>query len=125
MRTVAIAFGCLLVIGCDDNFHDDYNRIDGLRMLGVVAEPPEAGPGETVQVRAVATHLGSGPIALRWAVCTLAPIPGTGTVNASCLDADAAWLKWADFTGDTAAIPVPAVEPASLGPADATGGRYL
>ncbi|MSP62917.1 MAG: hypothetical protein EXR72_21800 [Myxococcales bacterium] len=109
--------------GCGNEFDDDFHLVAGLRLLAVRGEPAEVAPGERVTLTALAVDPAGGAISVRWTACTLAPIPGTA-INDRCLDEAGGHLM---PLGEGAAIEavVPDLRLESLGPPDATGGRYL
>ena len=123
---------CLLLVagggvgGCGGDFNDSYNYVTGLRLLTIQAEPPEAAAGDTVALTALVVETGGGTIHLDWAACTLAPIPGTGTINQQCLTNDSAPYLVSFGQGVMVMGAVPStVTPEGLGPPDNTGGFYL
>lgn len=76
MRACVLAV--VFAIGCRPKFDDRASAVEGIRLLAVVAEPPEARPGEEVVLTAIFAGP-SGPIAapaVRWATCA-APRPPT------------------------------------------------
>jgi hypothetical protein len=73
-------------VGCQPDF-DPAAYLNGLRVLAVDAEPPEAAPGESGQLTALVFDSGSRPITLEWALCKLAPAT-TDVVNPDCITMD-------------------------------------
>lgn len=95
--------------------------VDGLRVLGVQAEPPEAAPGDAVMLTAWVVDTRGRALDVTWSACTL---PSNGTANAGCTDGTGRGLV-ALGDGTALAIAMPAVDAATLGPPDATLGVYL
>jgi len=95
--------------------------VDGLRLLGVQAEPPEAAAGDAVMLTAWAVDPRGRPIDVTWSACLL---PSNGTANAGCTDGSGNGLVGLG-SGVTLSMTVPSVDPATLGPPDATEGIYL
>lgn len=95
--------------------------VDGLRLLAVVAEPPEAAPGDPVTLTATAVDSHGRAVEVSWSACTL---PSNGEANPGCTDGSGAGLA---ALGSGAAIDfvMPAIDGAALGPPDATLGVYL
>ena len=95
--------------------------VDGLRVLGVQAEPPEAAPGDAVTLTAWAVDTRGRAVDVAWSACTL---PSNGVANAGCTDGTGRGLM-ALGDGPSLAIVMPDVDAAALGPPDATLGAYL
>jgi hypothetical protein len=80
------------VLGCTPELEHDLARIDEPRVLAIAAEPAEAVPGASVQLRALYVD-GDGPIgdaALAWSWCTARrPLAELGPLARECLEADA------------------------------------
>ena len=81
---------CLLA-GCVPSFEDAPWRVDEARVLGIVSEPPEARPGDVVQLRAlVASPEGTLEAAPAWSVCTRPRTSAERTaVTQRCLEGEA------------------------------------
>lgn len=60
----------------------DPSRIDSLRILAIVAEPPEAAPGEVVRLNALVVDPENRPLNYQWFAC-LVPERGTGFFGGS------------------------------------------
>ncbi|MGZ3426669.1 MAG: hypothetical protein ACXVCV_08475 [Polyangia bacterium] len=99
----------------------DFAFVDGLRILGAQAEPPEAAPGDTVALSAWVVDTHGGSVAVSWSACLL---PSDGLANPGCTDPRGNG-RVALGSGETLSIVVPAVDAATLGPQDITGGVYL
>ncbi len=95
--------------------------VDGLRVLGVHAEPPEAYPGDTVTLTAWAVDPLGGNIDVTWSECLL---PSNGTANPGCTDGTGNGIVGLG-SGLTITMTVPPLDAATLGPPDATYGVYL
>jgi hypothetical protein len=114
--------------GCSSFDPISFLSPNDLRVLGVVADPPEAAAGQTTTVTVIAPALADGtPITFDWAICTLSPPPGTSEVDPDCLENDTApFLTPIAATGATAQVTMPDVtNPLTLGIPDVTGGFYL
>ena len=64
------------VAACDSGLPKEY-QIDRLRVLGIQAEPPEVGPGDTVALTALVVDPDERPLTLSWSACVLSE-RGTG-----------------------------------------------
>jgi len=95
--------------------------VDGLRVLGVHADPPEAYPGDTVTLTAWAVDPRGGPIDVTWSACLLL---SNGTANPGCTDGTGNGLVGLG-SGLSISMVVPDVDLATLGAPDATYGVYL
>lgn len=77
MRDVPIIMVALLLLGgCLEDLPKP-SKVDGLRVLGVQAEPPEVGPGATVELRSLVVDPDGRPLELEWYACQV-PERGTG-----------------------------------------------
>ncbi len=108
---------------CVDPLDQQVSRIDGPRVLAVVAEPAEAAPRDVVSYAAVVASP-DGPVtapALAWAHCT-APKPPTedNVVPPPCVDDPAALAPLGD--GPTVTATMPAAACATYGPDTPLGG---
>jgi hypothetical protein len=129
----ALLVAALLVAGCGGDFNPaSYLQPNTLRILGVIAEPPQAAPGETTMMTLVGPLLDG--TTYEWSLCIQPPPPGSSGTDELCLEADLG----ADFLipvagnptplpdGSTATVTMPADEgPSKLGVPDASGGFYL
>jgi len=126
MRIFLVA--ALLVAGCANDFDpSSYLKPGQLRVLGVVADPPQAAPGETSKLTVI-TPNDPNDVTWEWSICTQPPPPGTASVDELCLEADlgAGILIPVDSTTSTAKVTMPVdASPRSLGLPDATGGFYV
>lgn len=68
-RTVgALGILTLALSACDSDL-PPYHRLDRLRILAIAADPPWAGPGDTVEISALVSAPGPAPVELRWRWC--------------------------------------------------------
>lgn len=120
MRIVA---GVLLlcVAGCSVPDLSEASFVQGLRVLVVQAEPPEALPGDAVTLTAFAVDTRGNAIDHTWSYCTL---PSNGIANNGCTDGSGNGIVGIG-SGATLAFTMPALDPASFGAPDATNGVYL
>jgi hypothetical protein len=114
----------VLLAGCGSDF-TPASLVTGLRLLVARAEPPEAAPGDSVQLTAYAVDTHQRSIAIAWAACLAPPVPGMGTINSECLTTDMGATLIPLGTGATITTNVPTVPPSVLLPPDITGGQYL
>jgi hypothetical protein len=89
------------------------------------AEPPEAAPGDRLQLTAYAVDTRRRSIDIGWAACLAPPEPGMGTINNECLTTDMGATLIPLGAGAMITTTVPTVPPGALLPPDITGGRYL
>ena len=113
---IALAAG-----GCAKFDLGDAALVDGLRLIGVQADPPEAAPGHSVKLTAWVVDTHGGSIDVSWSACLL---PSNGTANPGCTDGSGNGLL-ALGSGETITTTMPAVDATTLGPADASDGVYL
>ena len=121
------------LVGCPPSFQDEPGRIDAARLIAVVAEPPEARPGDEVTLSPVVAGRGGDPHALRYRFCQVPrPLGDPRPVAEACFD-DAGLPLEPLGAGARGKVPGDACsrfgpEPTSqfLRPveADATGGYY-
>jgi hypothetical protein len=113
-----------LLSGCGSDFAPA-SFVKGLRLLAAKAEPPEAAPGASVQLRAYAVDTQGRSIDIAWAACLAPPNPGMGTISSECLTTDMGATLIPLGTGDAIMTRVPGVPSSVLLPPDITGGQYL
>src|SRR4051794_34113837 len=123
MRAIAVACAIAVAVGaggCNDDFAGAA-LVDGLRLLAVVADPPEiTAPGQTVTFRAYAADTHGGTVAISWSACVL---PNTGVLDPACITgADG---KVPLGSGDELTVAIPPYSLDTLGAPDSTGGVYL
>jgi hypothetical protein len=114
----------ILLSGCGDDF-TPASFVTGLRLLVAKAEPPEAAPGDSVQLTAFAVDTRQRSIAMKWAACLAPPVAGMGTINDACLTTDMGAPLIPLGSGPMITATVPAVPASALLPPDITGGQYL
>ena len=90
-RGLAALCGGLLFAACDDPLVDDSSKVTAPRVLAVRVDPPEAAPGEVVNV----TALIAGPsgtltdISPRWGLCNeRKPLADPGPVSPLCANGE-------------------------------------
>ena len=76
VKTGVVLFAVGLLAGCLDDL-PDVGKVDKFRVLAVVAEPPEVGPGDEVKLSALVIDPEGREISYQWAAC-LAPEQETG-----------------------------------------------
>lgn len=121
----ALLAAALLVAGCGADFDPSSYLAPGkLRVLGVVAEPPQAAPGETVTMTVITPDTDAD---FEWTICTQPPPPGSSAVDELCLVADMGdFLVPVAGTGPVNQVTMPAdVDMTKLGIPDASGGLYV
>ncbi|MCU1280292.1 MAG: hypothetical protein JWM53_3838 [bacterium] len=121
MRALAVALVLAAAGGCTKADLSDFAFVQGLRLLGAQAEPPEAAPGDTVNLTAWVVNTHGGAVDVQWSACTL---PSNGVANPACTDGSGNGLV-AIGSGEMLTFVVPAVDAATLGEPDVTGGVYL
>ena len=122
MRALAaITLFAALTGGCTEEDLADASFVKGLRILGAQSEPPEAFPGDTVNLTAWVVDTNGGTVDVTWSACIL---PSNGLANEGCTDGSGNGLV-ALGAGATLTTVVPPVGADMLGPPDATDGVYL
>jgi hypothetical protein len=119
-RFAVAAVALLALAGCGREDLSDAGLVTGLRLLGALAEPPEADPGATVVMHAWAVDPRGGNISVTWSACLL---PSSGLANPGCTGGGDGLVPLG--SGETVSLTVPQVSRAMLGPPDATDGVYL
>jgi hypothetical protein len=114
----------MLLGACNKSF-TSADHVEGLRVLAIKAEPPEVAPGAMTTLSALAVDTGGAAIAVDWAACTEAVLPGTGIVNPDCLQKDTAPFLDPLGAGTPLAATLPMIDPNTFAPPDASGGLYL
>jgi hypothetical protein len=126
MRALLVAV-LAFVVGCSGDFDPaSYLAPGSLRILGIVADPPEVAPGETSTLTVITPDL-PAPVSYEWVVCTQPPPPGSSSVDPLCLEADmGSFLVPVDGSGPSAQVTMPATaSPQTLGVPDVSGGFYV
>ncbi|HEX9100969.1 MAG TPA: hypothetical protein VF997_02130 [Polyangia bacterium] len=121
MRAIGVVALAVVGGGCSKADLGAASFVDGLRLLGVQAEPPEAAPGDAVDLTAWVVDPRGGAVDVTWSACLL---PSNGTANPGCTDGSGNGLVVLG-SGATIRIVMPAVDVATLGAPDATDGVYL
>ncbi len=69
---VALTLSALtaLTAGCLDELPEQ-SQIEGLRMMAIMATPPEVGPGQTVELLPLVVDTEERPLTYRWSVCLM------------------------------------------------------
>lgn len=116
--TLALAWG-----GCTTDDDLPASFVVGLRVLAVVAEPPQVDPGGVSQISMLVVDTAGRPVDAAWSRCTVAPLSGEA-VNPDCVTDPAALVSLGSGLAIAAEMP-PAVTAAALGQPDATNGVYL
>lgn len=129
---LATALLACAAAGCSGDSDDDPSHVGALRLLAVVADPPEVPPGGATALTATVADpslLDAGAPRLAWSACLLGPAPGSGATNLACLASPAGGDGGAPLVplgeGLSIAATLPAFDAALLSPADQTGGVYL
>ncbi len=122
-RAAPIALGLVAAAAsaCAKEDLADASFVDGLRLIGVQAEPPEAPAGASVTLTAWVADPRGGSIDVSWSACLL---PSNGLANNGCTDGSGNGLVGLG-SGTTITATVPDVDPSLLGPPDASYGVYL
>ena len=111
MKRLLLPLACALAVACGDDTFIPRWRVTRLRVLAVVADPPDAAPGESVTLTAhTAAPAGSfGAVRILWTSCPRRTIDNV-TGDRRCV-------------GDSAVVEGPAAR-FVLGPAPADGGPW-
>jgi hypothetical protein len=120
MKRALVALA-LVVAGCGKFDLGELALVQGLRVLGVHAEPPEVEPGQPVSLAAWVVDTRGGTIDVSWSACFL---PSNGIANDGCTDGSGNGLVGLG-SGDQILTTAPEIDPAILGPPDASYGVYL
>lgn len=115
----------LLLCGCTT--FDPASFVDKLRLVAVVADPPDVAPGQSSTLTATAANPGGALPTITWDACLLAPPPASGqSVNQDCVtlpEGDPALVHFGQGLSATATMPM--LSPSMLGLPDQTNGFYL
>jgi len=117
----ALVIAALAVAGCGKFDLGEAALVEGLRLIGVQAEPPEAFPGDQVKLTAWVFDTRGGTIDVSWSACLL---PSNGLANDGCTDTSGNGVVGLG-SGEELTMTVPAVDAATLGPQDQSYGVYL
>jgi hypothetical protein len=131
MRRLLLFALVLLLPACQEDF-SPRNYVSGLRILAVVPDRPEIPAGGTTTLKAwvVDAPGRADPITYEWALCTLPPVPGSGSgINARCVE-EREGPHLVPLQPDSAdpsrlVFTMPNVTPFDLGLPDASTGFYV
>jgi hypothetical protein len=56
-KFIALSLGSLFIFSCSDNDLPDFNKIESPRVLAIIADKPEANPGDTITITPVISDL--------------------------------------------------------------------
>jgi hypothetical protein len=118
---------CLVVLvaaglGACQSFPDPpVSFVEGLRVLGIKAEPPEVPVGGMTALSMLAVDTQGNPITADWTECFMAPLAGEA-VNADCITGA---MSQPIGNGLDITFTMPQLTAESLGAPDASGGVYL
>ncbi|HEY2744376.1 MAG TPA: hypothetical protein VGL86_07130 [Polyangia bacterium] len=121
MRAALPLAAIFLAMGCTRLDLSDAGLVDGLRLLGVQAEPPEAPAGASVTLTAWTADPNGGTIDVSWSACML---PSNGLANSGCTSDGGNGVVGLG-SGATLSFVVPALDATLLGPPDGSFGVYL
>lgn len=115
----------LLLSGCSNKF-DPTSWVNGLRLLGVKAEPPEVAAGQQSHLTALVAHPSGSAPSITWDACLLPPPPrSSGAVNEDCIDLEQGPALLPFGSGPETTATMPMVQPLDLGLPDESNGFYL
>ncbi len=112
------------VVGCQSFPDPPVSFVAGLRVLGIKADPPEAAPGGSAAIVALAVDTSGATPDAAWSACVAPPLAGQ-PVNPDCVRPGAAPDLQPVGRGLEFTATMPAVDAATLGAPDVTGGVYL
>src|SRR5262249_36424633 len=119
----ALAVACLG--GCQSFPDPPVSFVEGLRVLGIKAEPPEVAAGQDTALSMLAVDPAGNANAAAWTECFMAPLGGQ-TVNPDCIGAASAGSLQPAGSGLDVTVTMPAqVTAESLGAPDVTNGVYF
>jgi len=75
--SLSAAAGAILLAGCRDDFAP-YNRVEGLRVLAVRADPASPAPGDLVTLTTLVAAPAGQAVSYTWSFCPLLGDPATG-----------------------------------------------
>lgn len=130
----------LVLLACVPDIDDDTSLVSGPRLLAIAADPPEAGEGEPVSLRALLASPADANDPVAYFICRARkPLSELGPVAPSCLDGSADAREWIG-SGESATAAIergacstfgprrPSAEPGQpagrAADPDATGGFY-
>lgn len=121
------ALAASALAGCTETDDVPASFLAGLRVLAIVATPPEVAPGASasVTVNAVDTTAAAGAApSVSWSRCTLAPLQGQA-INPDCDTLAGALVPLGDGATITVTMLDPTAAGSGVGAPDSTGGVYL
>lgn len=110
--------------GCQSFPDPPVSFVAGLRVLGVKADPPEAAPGGSATISALAVDTAGAAPDATWNACFTAPMVGEA-VNPDCVQPAAGATLQPIGQGLSITATMPQVSADSLGAPDVTGGVYV
>jgi len=124
MRAARLFLVVAAVAGCTSTPEPPASFLVGLRVIAIVAQPPEIAAGQTSSLTVTAVDTtGATPEAL-WQRCVLPPLPGQA-INPDCITNSVG----PDFeelgTGLSINFTMPDTPDSALGSPDSTGGIYV
>jgi hypothetical protein len=126
MRRFVAALALTLAAGCQNNFDPASYLAGDLRVLGVVAEPPDVPGGATSKLTPIVASTGGATPSFAWALCLDPPPAGSAAVNPDCLTQDTADFLIPVAGAESAVVTMPQIkDPKMFGLPDATIGVYL
>jgi len=118
--SVLLALAC----ACSASF-TPASHVQGLRVLGIKAEPPEVAPGGATALTVLAVDTSGSAVEVSWLACTEPALVGTGPINPACFGTGTEPFLVPLGSGLSLQALLPAVVPSEFGPPDASGGLYL
>jgi hypothetical protein len=121
---VVVLVSAVLWGGCNDDDDLPASFVAGLRVLAIVADPPQVDQGASSNLKIYPIDTEGRAIDVSWSRCLLAPLPGEA-VNAKCVNDEAPNNLEPLGTGLELMAQMPAFEPGALGQPDSSNGIYL
>ncbi len=131
MTRLSIVF-VLLLAGCSSGNFDPASYVTGMRLLTVLAEPPEIPAGAQSALSAVAVDIagadggspdGGTAINYHWSACLAPRSAASGVVDDACVTDPSVLTAVGD--GANVMLTMPTLDPSMLGLPDASFGFYL
>lgn len=113
-----------LLAACQSFPDPPVSFVQGLRVLGIKAEPPEVPAGASSQLSMLAADTAGNAIAVSWTECFMAPLAGQA-VNPDCVAAGGPGSGPSIGNGLDVTVTMPQLTAESLGAPDASGGVYF
>lgn len=125
LTTKSLLLGAIVcAAACNQPPQRDAYLVNGLRLLGVKAEPPQVKTGQTTKLTALVVDTQSRAIALDWSYCSDSRPTGQ-KVNFDCITQNGASFLHPFGNGISAMLTAPTVDATTFGSPDRTGGVYL